>query len=51
MDKRAQLIKINKELKRLGYEDRACNEGLLSDRALLLMLDEKLSRSFSFGLD
>ncbi|NTW27679.1 MAG: hypothetical protein HGA36_05110 [Candidatus Moranbacteria bacterium] len=45
-----RLIEINKALKNLNYEDIAYNDGLMSQRAMLLMLDKELPTEFSFGV-
>lgn len=48
---RERLVEINRTLKSLNYEDVAYNDGLMSQRAMLLMLDKDLPNEFSFGID
>ncbi|HBI33596.1 MAG TPA: hypothetical protein DEA43_00555 [Candidatus Moranbacteria bacterium] len=45
-----RLVEINQELRMLGYIDWSCDEGLLSERALILALSPSFPREFSFGL-
>ncbi|MDD5464287.1 MAG: hypothetical protein PHP62_04000 [Candidatus Moranbacteria bacterium] len=45
-----RLVEINQELKMLGFIDYSSNEGLLSERALILTLNADFPKEFSFGL-
>jgi hypothetical protein len=45
-----RLKEINKTLKHLGYEDVSYTDGLMAQRAMILMLDNDLPTSFTFGL-